>query len=234
MQNDQVFELRQYTLYGGKRDALIALFEEQFIDTQEDLGLHVVGTFRDLDDPDRFVWLRGFQDMTTRGTALPAFYTGPAWQKYSAQANATMLDSDNVFLLKSASEEAFAVRSPVDTSNAIYGVMIHYLGETSGARFSEFFDATVAPLLRMMNVSPVAKLITETAPNNFPRLPIREGDSVFLWIARWSNEHEHHDFVAKYHQSTGWRDTVPADVLPALMQKPELLRLQPTLKSKLQ
>lgn len=57
--NDQIFELRQYTLFGSKRDALIDIFEQNFVESQEQLGLHVVGTLRDLDDPDRFVWIRG-------------------------------------------------------------------------------------------------------------------------------------------------------------------------------
>ena len=33
----------------------------------------LVGQFRDLDNPDRFVWLRGFADMTTRAQALERF-----------------------------------------------------------------------------------------------------------------------------------------------------------------
>jgi hypothetical protein len=67
---DTVFELRQYTLYSGKRDTLISLFEKNFIESQDAVGAHVLGTFRDLDDPDRFVWLRGFRDMQTRQQAL--------------------------------------------------------------------------------------------------------------------------------------------------------------------
>src|ERR1035438_2885433 len=63
MTEDGVLELRQYTLLGGKRDTLISIFEKNFIEPQNALGAHVLGTFRDLDDPDRFVWLRGFRDM---------------------------------------------------------------------------------------------------------------------------------------------------------------------------
>jgi len=55
-----VVELRQYTLKPGKRDVLIDLFEREFIEPQEALGMTVVGQFRDRRSPDRFVWLRGF------------------------------------------------------------------------------------------------------------------------------------------------------------------------------
>ena len=50
----------------GQRDVLIELFDWEFIETQEAVGMKVIGQFRDLDDPDRFVWLRGYQDMPSR------------------------------------------------------------------------------------------------------------------------------------------------------------------------
>ncbi|HJV62705.1 MAG TPA: hypothetical protein VJ743_17285, partial [Albitalea sp.] len=52
----QVIELRQYTLHRGRRETLISLFEREFVESQEALGMHVLGTFRDLDAMDRFVW----------------------------------------------------------------------------------------------------------------------------------------------------------------------------------
>src|SRR5260370_39093668 len=91
-----IVELRQYTLHPGQRDVLIALFERAFIETQEAVGITVIGQFRDLEDPNRFVWLRGFSDMDKRLAALQAFYGGPVWQEYREEANATIVDSDNV------------------------------------------------------------------------------------------------------------------------------------------
>ena len=55
-----VVELRQYTLRPGQRDVLIGLFDREFVESQEAAGMAIVGQFRDLDDPDRFVWIRGF------------------------------------------------------------------------------------------------------------------------------------------------------------------------------
>src|SRR5258707_11972609 len=71
-----IVELRQYTLHPEKRDALIDLFEREFIETQEAVGIQVIGQFRDVDDPNRFVWLRGFRDMASRAKALQDFYGG--------------------------------------------------------------------------------------------------------------------------------------------------------------
>jgi hypothetical protein len=58
-----IVELRQYTLKTEQREVLIALFERHFIEPQEEAGARVIGHFRDLDDPDRFVWLRGFPEV---------------------------------------------------------------------------------------------------------------------------------------------------------------------------
>src|SRR5262249_48599854 len=97
-----VVELRQYTLRPGQRDVLIELFDREFVESQEAAGMAVVGQFRDLDDPDRFVWIRGFESMPSRAEALAAFYGGPVWRQHAAAANATMIDSDNVLLLRPA------------------------------------------------------------------------------------------------------------------------------------
>ncbi len=61
-----------------------------------------IGHYRDLDDPDSFVWFRGFADRETRLGGLEAFYTSRAWVDHRDAANATMIDSDNVLLLRSA------------------------------------------------------------------------------------------------------------------------------------
>jgi hypothetical protein len=97
-----IVELRQYTLHPGQRDVLIELFEREFVESQEALGIKIIGQFRDLDNPNRFVWLRGFRDMPSRAQALKDFYGGPVWKAHREAANATMIDSDNVLLLHPA------------------------------------------------------------------------------------------------------------------------------------
>jgi len=55
-----IVELRQYTLHPGARDELIELFDRESVESQEMLGIKVIGQFRTPDDPNRFIWLRGF------------------------------------------------------------------------------------------------------------------------------------------------------------------------------
>src|SRR5688572_17214164 len=101
-----VLELRQYTLHPGKRDVLIDIFERNFVEGQEAHGMRIIGQFRDLDSPDRFVWMRSFPDMRARAAALNGFYFGPVWQGHRNAANPTMVDSDNVLLLRPARNES--------------------------------------------------------------------------------------------------------------------------------
>jgi hypothetical protein len=100
-----IVELRRYTLHPGRRDELIELFERELVEPQEAVGAQIVGTFRDVRDPDRFVWIRAFADMTVRLQALRGFYGGPVWRAHRAAANATMIDSDDVHLLEPESGE---------------------------------------------------------------------------------------------------------------------------------
>ena len=228
-------ELRQYTLRGGQREVLVSLFEKEFIESQNELGAHVLGIFRDLDDPDRFVWLRGFKDMAARPTALASFYGGPVWHANAAAANATMIDSDNVLLLRPERPGLGIPARPSQgvPSGGIIGATIHYLHDVDAAQFSQVFDQTILPRLISAGAQPFARLLAEESPNNFPRLPIRARDRTFVWFARWPDVAAEEAFVASFRRLSGWRDSFPDAVLPALMQKPERLRLAPTERSML-
>jgi hypothetical protein len=235
--DDTVFELRQYTLYGGKRDTLISLFEKNFIESQEAVGANIIGTFRDLDDPDRFVWIRGFRSLQVRPQVLHDFYvSSPAWIAHKQEANATMVDSDNVLLLRPLPSQPHFNSSERHSggSHAMYGITIYYVGGVEIAVFADFFEHTILPHLNSLGVHPIAVLATDEVPNNFPKLPVREHDRVLLWMARWPSEADYQSFRAQMRSWSGWRDKAPEAVLPAVMRKPEHLRLQPTPLSPLQ
>jgi hypothetical protein len=230
---DGVLELRQYTLRRGQRETLIELFENKFIEPQRAAGASVIGTFRDLDDPDRFVWIRGFKDMIVRQAALEAFYKDPVWLANRAAAAATMLDTDNVLLLRPAAAGQ-GITTPAtrhtDTRSVIVAT-IHYLGDVESPAFSHFFDRTILPQLAAAGVYPIARLVTEESPNNYPRLAIRDRERVFVWLGHWTSESAAESFAAHAPLPSGWRDGAPEALLPALMRKPEQLRLSPTRRS---
>lgn len=166
-----IIELRRYTLREGRRDELIDLFEREFVETQEELGMAVLGQFRDLDRPDRFVWLRGFTDMPSRQAGLTAFYTGPAWTAHGPAANATMLDSDDVLLLREIVAVPVFDRGAADSETVLHATIWYWAGPFRDPTSSSTEDA-------------VAVLRTEYAANNFPRLPIREQEHALVWLTR--------------------------------------------------
>ena len=191
-----VLELRQYTLHPGRRDELIALFEREFVEPQEAAGMRVLATFRDLDDPDRFVWMRGFPDMPSRAESLAAFYGGPAWKAHRDAANATMVDSDNVFLLRPLGCDqgllaALRRRPPAGAApraGGVFTITICPLRKPADEALVHAFDQCIHPWWVGVGGDLLACWVTEPAPNNFPRLPVHEGKPVVAWLTRFDDE----------------------------------------------
>jgi NIPSNAP len=184
-----IVELRQYTLHAGRRDALIELFDREFIESQEALGMRVLAQFRDLDAADRFVWLRGFASMAARAAGLAAFYGGPVWKAHREAANATMIDSDDVLLLKPAFADAPAAIETwqrADTDSAAMGGALIAVFDLADAP-PDALAAALALALERACGTHAGAYVTEAAVNNFPALPVREGERVFVWIARFYN-----------------------------------------------
>jgi len=236
-----IVELRQYTLQPGTRERFIALFEREFIESQEELGITVIGQFRDLDDANRFVWLRGFADMTARGKALPAFYTAPApaWKAHREEANSMIVDSDNVLLLHAPKAQAqFALarhnRAPRGTGENAHGLLvatIYYLDAPADAEFVDFFERELMPALAAGGIVPAAYFASETDANNFPRLPVRENEPVFVWFALHADQAEYQRRAAALNDSLRWRESVAPALRHLLKTPPQTLRLTPTPRS---
>jgi NIPSNAP len=234
-----VVELRQYTLVPGGREVLIALFEREFIETQEATGMTVIGQFRDLNNPDRFVWLRGFSDMTSRARQLQEFYGGPVWKRHRTAANATMIDSDNVLLLRPAfSTSGFHVeqarRPPHEaTEHEAAGLLVASilnLVESSSANFAHFFRHEIQPQLAHAGISPLASFVTEKHPNTFPALPVREEANVFVWFAFFANRSAYEERAAAIFKAMH-RNGTAEKLSEFMVGEPEALLLAPTARS---
>jgi signal recognition particle subunit SEC65 len=184
-----IAELRQYTLHPGQRDTLIALFEREFLTTQSDCSMPVLAHFLDLGDADRFVWLRGFTDMERRKEALTCFYDGPVWRANRDAANATMIDSDDVLLLRH-------VDGAYDFDGGTYALMVYSFDAVDDALVDAVRDS----------VRPLVLLRTEESENNYPRLPVRQGEQVIVAIARERQE-------------------LPAELRSKMNRAPQVLRL---------
>jgi hypothetical protein len=204
-----ILELRQYTMVPGRRDDFVEIFDREFIEAQEALGIEIVGQFRDLDRPDRYVWIRRFPGMEQREASLQAFYSGPVWERHMDAANATMTEWHDVLLLKPAGEgvdivvdraarQPYAADAPQGGSVTVLVWDVPAEGLEAAARAAaQAFDGNRG------------LLVTDPSPNTYQSLPLRADASVVAAVF----------------------DVEPADT--SLQGRPpaQALRLAPTVRS---
>lgn len=235
-----VVEFRQYVLKPGRRETLIGIFDGHLIKGQEAADMTIIGQFRDLDRPDMFVWLRGFDGMVARKNALTAFYEGPVWAAWRDAANATMISSDHVLLLKPAWPGAgFDLTSsrraalpdcekPSEASRlpGIVVIRIHHLRPGAEADFASRFKTDAIPKLAALGARPLAAFVTEHAENSFPRLPVRSGENVFISATGFDSADAHASLEKALAAVPAWQGS-----RPDLARPTETLRLSPTSQS---
>lgn len=238
MRQHTVFELRRYRLLPGGRERLIELFDSRFVEPQEALGMRIEGEFRDLDDPDAFVWIRSFETMETRTAALASFYSGPIWKQFGPAANATMLNSDNVLLLRSADRvEPFAhnlQRNQEGQRSEATGLIIANtcsLAPGTENEFARFFSDQALPLMRQAGGRIDGVFVTERSANGFPRLPVREGETVMVWFECHKNAESAEGYRERLRQDRNWTDDVYPRMDGQCWRRIEVARLTPTSRS---
>jgi hypothetical protein len=233
-----VIELRQYINYPGTRDALIDLFEQRFVESQEAVGIRVLATFRDVNEPNHFIWLRGFPGMEARKKSLTDFYYGDLWKANRNAANATLYDNDNVLLLRPAvAGGGFAfdpAQRPVPGA-ALAGTFvtgnIYHFAQPVTPQFIETFERTLMPLFEKHGARVVARLVSEKSANTFPQLPVREDANVFVWFARFDDRAAFERYQASLAQDPQWRGELFSVLYKSLARPPEVLMLAPTARS---
>jgi len=240
LEDCRIVELRDYLLHPGQRDVLIALFDREFVETQEAVGMRVIGQFTDLDRPDHFVWLRGFADMAARRNGLESFYGGPVWAEHRSAANATMIDASDVRLLRYARPTWALVTPPLPRPRANAGVAppatlfqldLCTLRAPVDAAWRRSFERDVLPLLVECGATPCAVFETEPAANDFPALPVRSGEQVFAWLSRHADPDAAARAGERLARSERWSETVLPRLLGASAAPMLLLRLRPTSRS---
>ena len=203
------------------------------------MGVH--GQFRDLDDPDRFVWLRGYPDGSAdrRRESLAAFYGGPVWAAHGAAANATMVDSDDVFLLAPLTpDEPFAgapTHPPVgsDPPRSVFDLTVCLLADPGDADLRDWVSSEVVPLVRRLGAGPVAAFASSDVSNTFPALPVREDEPVIAWLVRLDDADSQAAYRRGLEASEQWQQDVWPRLEPLLRRAPLRLRLAPTGRSRL-
>jgi quinol monooxygenase YgiN len=237
-----IVDLRQYTLYPGTRDAFVELFDREFVETQEAAGMRVIGQFRDLGDPNRFVWLRGFRDMPSREKALTNFYVhGAAWKAHSEIARSKMIDSTDALLLHPAQSDSGFLLEPPDRRPTLDSALpqgiivttVYSLSVPTDPNFLHFFEDVVRPVLEEAGATVLASFVTEHSPNNFPRLPLREGEDVFISFSGFKDLARYHEYMTALGRNARWRGEISPAMAQRIHGRPQVLRLAPTSRSQL-
>lgn len=234
-----IVELRQYTLRSGMRDVLVELFDPEFVETRELVGMKVIGQFRDLDDPDRFVFVRGFDDMAERARSLQAFYGGNVWRKHREAANAGMLGSSNVLLLRPArpasgfslGSDDRPLRGATGVGKGLVTASTYSLDPGAGDGFAERFECEIRAALQETGAVVLASFVTESSANNFPALRIREGENAFVCFLLFADLATYVTHTTALSQLDRRRAPDPKARMRGLPAPSELRRLLPTVRS---
>jgi hypothetical protein len=108
---------------------------------------------------------------------------------------------------------------------------IYYLGAPVDADFVQFFEETVKPAVIASGETVLAYLVTEHSENTFPALPVRDGENVFVWFARFNHPAAYERPIAALNQSPPWGDEISNELARCLKREPEILKLSPTTRS---
>lgn len=93
-----IVEVRSYRIKPGRRDEFIRFFETRAVPALRAHGMKVVGPLLDVENPNKFVWLRGFPSLEDRDRMKDAFYGGELWKNELEAVAMPMLDSYDVIL----------------------------------------------------------------------------------------------------------------------------------------
>ena len=118
-----------------------------------------------------------------------------------------------------------------ETRSELVVATIYYFNAPVDAGFVQFFEKTVKPAVTDSGASVLAYFVSEHSENTFPALPVREGENVFVWFARFSDPAAYERHIAALTQSPRWLDEISKELARRLKREPEILKLSTTTRS---
>jgi hypothetical protein len=97
-----IVEVRSYRIKPGRRDEFIQLFETRAIPALRAHGMLVLGPLLDLENPNKFVWLRSFPSLAERERMREAFYGSELWKNDLEAIAMSLLESYDVTLCETS------------------------------------------------------------------------------------------------------------------------------------
>lgn len=233
-----VVELRNYLIKPGMLEHFIDLYEWVLTDLQEAFNMTILGQFRLEGQPDRFVFIRGFENLDTRLNSETFFYEGPVWAKFGPITNSLIEEFHNVHLLRPLGEigELTCGRTTRDVANGLAagtlsaetGVIAVDLYRAQPGKckaLGEEFQAQIAPALDHVGIQLRGAFVAEMGRNEFTRHPaIQDPDELVVFSAYQSMD-------ACRDQRAQVKPHIEVATKGLLASPSETLLLNPTLRS---
>ncbi len=97
-----IVEVRSYRIKPGRREEFIKMFETRAVPAQRTYGIKIVGPLLDVENPNKFVFLRSFPSLEDRERMKDAFYGGEVWTNELEAFAMPLLDSYDVILCETS------------------------------------------------------------------------------------------------------------------------------------
>lgn len=191
--NITILELRNYLLKPNTTNTFISYFNTNFVAPMNLLGGYTLKQFTIKDVNDRFVWFRGFTDMSARVKFLNDFYIkSPTWKKFGPGANDMMINSDNVYLLRLLNREKIReINNSLFKTNKGFTVVEFYVCNSTLNKVIELFNADYIPFLKTLEIEDISLWVSEMLENDFPQLPVFQDKNLLVIIANYNDEKEY-------------------------------------------
>lgn len=98
-----IVEVRSYRIKPGHREEFVELFKTRAIPALRSHGMKILGPLLDVENPNKFVWLRSFPSLEERDRMKDAFYGGELWKNELEAIAMPLLESYDVILCETAS-----------------------------------------------------------------------------------------------------------------------------------
>lgn len=109
-----IVEVRSYRIKPGHRAEFIELFETRAIPALRSFGMKVLGPMLDLENPNKFVWLRSFPSLEERERMRNAFYGSELWKNELEALAMPLLESYDVILCETS--DGYVCDGPLNES----------------------------------------------------------------------------------------------------------------------
>jgi hypothetical protein len=97
-----IVEVRSYRIKPGHREEFIRFFETRCVPALREHGMKILGPLVDIENPNKFVFLRSFPSLEERDRMKEVFYEGPVWKNELEAIAMPLIDSYDVILCETS------------------------------------------------------------------------------------------------------------------------------------